>query len=75
MGLEMFVPGDRLKYLARGVKFEGLGRPFHLDNLEEAKKTMFGSDPGLPHKWHKQIGRVAFQESGKNHPRTSRPII
>lgn len=75
MSLEMFVPGERLKYLADGVKQVGLGPLWYSSSEEERPKTLFREKVnGQPHRWIKQIGRALFQEVGNGHRGASGPI-
>lgn len=75
MSLEMFVPGERLRYLAKNLKQEGLGRLWYHSDEEEFSKTIFQDKVnGTPHRWIKQIGRAPFQEVGNGHRGASGPI-
>lgn len=73
MSLEMFVPGNRLKYLAEGVKQHGIGALFSCDSDEYHRKTLFRSKTG--DYWKREIGRAPFQEVGNGHRGASGPII
>ena len=70
----MFVPGDRLKYWAVGMKQHGIGTLFPSDSEEYRRKTLFAGKTARSG-WKSEIGRARFQEAGLNHPKVSGPIV
>jgi hypothetical protein len=73
MSLELFIPGERLKYAADETKSSGMGNLFPWDSEEAKRKTLFlGKSP--KEGWKREIGRAPFQEVGYNHRNPSGPI-
>lgn len=72
MSLEMFVPGERLKYWAEGVNQHGIGTLWHGTHEPWIKKNLFHKG-GMYGKL-KDIGRSPFQEVGNGHRGASGPI-
>lgn len=73
MSLELFVPGERLKYAAEEINSAGIGNLFPWDSEEAKRKTLFRGK-SLEVGWKREIGRAPFQEVGYNHRGSSGPI-